>query len=172
MQQTQTIHFTGNFLGWHRWFLYTYEQALRNECGYRGYAPYWDWLKYVSAPEKSPIFNGDAYSLGGNGKYIPHNGTILLPPPGAPGEPVQLPPGYGGGCVEKGPFANMKVNLGPLGLSNEPPGPGGGFGYNPRCLRRDVGPALTLKWTNAKILYGTLCPDSPCCCRHNTDYCG
>lgn len=58
MQQTMSIHFTGNFLTWHRWFLYSYEQALRNECGYKGYAPYWDWLKWADAPEKSPIFNG------------------------------------------------------------------------------------------------------------------
>jgi tyrosinase len=36
---TLTIHGTGNFLGWHRYFVYAYEQALRNECGYKGYQP-------------------------------------------------------------------------------------------------------------------------------------
>lgn len=34
------IHNTGNFLPWHRWFTYAYEQTLRNECGYKGYHPY------------------------------------------------------------------------------------------------------------------------------------
>lgn len=36
---TLTIHGTGNFLGWHRYFVHAYEQALRNECGYTGYQP-------------------------------------------------------------------------------------------------------------------------------------
>lgn len=29
----------GNFLSWHRWFVYSYEQALKNECGYNGTQP-------------------------------------------------------------------------------------------------------------------------------------
>jgi len=28
-----------NFLHWHRYFIYAYETALRNECGYKGYQP-------------------------------------------------------------------------------------------------------------------------------------
>ena len=39
IQQTLTIHYTGNFPPWHRWFLYQYEKALRDECGYKGYQP-------------------------------------------------------------------------------------------------------------------------------------
>jgi len=41
IEQTLTIHGTANFLSWHRYFVWTYEQALRNECGYKGYQPYW-----------------------------------------------------------------------------------------------------------------------------------
>lgn len=33
------IHGNGLFLTWHRYFVWAYEQALRNECGYRGYQP-------------------------------------------------------------------------------------------------------------------------------------
>lgn len=33
----RTIHNTGNFLTWHRYFLWAYEEALRNECNYSGY---------------------------------------------------------------------------------------------------------------------------------------
>lgn len=37
---TETIHNTGNFLTWHRYFLWAYEEALRNECNYTGYRTY------------------------------------------------------------------------------------------------------------------------------------
>lgn len=28
------------FLPWHRWFTWTYDKALRDECGYRGSQPF------------------------------------------------------------------------------------------------------------------------------------
>ncbi|KKY34132.1 putative tyrosinase central domain containing protein [Diaporthe ampelina] len=115
INQTLTLHFTGNFMPWHRWFVHVYETALRDECGYSGYQPYWDWPKYQHAPQDSPIFNGDPYSLGGNGQYIPHNGTVITPPDGVSGGDIQLPAGVGGGYVVTGPFANLTINLGPFG---------------------------------------------------------
>ncbi|KAK3938963.1 tyrosinase-like protein orsC [Diplogelasinospora grovesii] len=149
IQQTLTIHYTGNFMPWHRWFVYTYEKALRDECGYTGYQPYWDWPRYASAPQNSPIFNGDPYSLGGNGEYIPHDGPVITPPAGVGGDPIQLPAGVGGGYVTTGPFANMTVNLGPVGgLVGTAAGPDGGLGYNPRGLKRDVGPAMNTRYAN------------------------
>lgn len=42
---TQTIHYTGNFLSYHRYYTWLYEEALRNECGYKGTQP-------VSTPSK------------------------------------------------------------------------------------------------------------------------
>ncbi|KAL1582993.1 hypothetical protein WHR41_08227 [Cladosporium halotolerans] len=147
IQQTLTIHFTGNFMPWHRWFVYSYEKALRDECGYRGYQPYWDWPKYASAPQDSPIFDGSPTSLGGNGKSIEHDGIVLVDLNGNPA--LELPPGVGGGYVETGPFANMSVNLGPVGgINGTAPGPEGGLGYNPRRLKRDVGPAINLRYAN------------------------
>lgn len=41
INQTFYIHNNANFLGWHRYFTWSYEQALRNECGYTGAQPYW-----------------------------------------------------------------------------------------------------------------------------------
>ncbi|KAL2879822.1 hypothetical protein SGCOL_004866 [Colletotrichum sp. CLE4] len=149
IQQTMTIHYTGNFMPWHRWFVHLYEKALRDECGYTGFQPYWDWPKYASAPEKSPIFNGDPYSLGGNGEYIPHDGPVIEPPEGIGGSSIQLPAGVGGGFVTTGPFANMTVHLGPVGgLEGTAPGPDGGLGYSPRGLKRDVGPAMNQRYAN------------------------
>ncbi|EOO04223.1 putative tyrosinase central domain-containing protein [Phaeoacremonium minimum UCRPA7] len=87
IQQTDSIHNTANFLSWHRYFVFTYEKALREECGYTGYHPYWNWDRYASDPASSPLFNGNASSLSGNS--------------------------VNGGCVTTGPFANFQVNLGP-----------------------------------------------------------
>lgn len=108
---------------------------------------YWDWPKYASAPEKSPIFNGDPYSLGGNGEYVPHPGHVIASPPEfpLPGTGMELPPGLGGGFVVTGPFANMTVNL----------GPGESVAYNPRRFKRDIGPALTTRYANYTTVLGT-----------------
>ncbi|KAK3994269.1 putative tyrosinase [Cladorrhinum sp. PSN332] len=149
IQQTLDLHYTGNFQPWHRWFVYQYEKALRDECGYTGYQPYWDWPKYQNAPQNSPLFNGDPYSLGGNGEYVPHDGPVIVPPPGIGGGPIPLAAGVGGGYVTTGPFANMTVNLGPVGgLEGVPAGPLGGLGHNPRGLKRDLGPALNKRYAN------------------------
>ncbi|RDL37586.1 uncharacterized protein BP5553_05019 [Venustampulla echinocandica] len=146
--QTPYIHFSGTFLGWHRYFIWHYEQALRNECGYKGYQPYWDWSKWAAAPQDSPMFDGSPYSMGGNGEFIPHDPLVLLPPVEGANPPIVIDAGLGGGCVQSGPFSNMSVNLGPIGLTNTPPGPDGGLGYNPRCLKRDVGPFCLQKYNN------------------------
>ncbi|TLD25198.1 hypothetical protein PspLS_06104 [Pyricularia sp. CBS 133598] len=148
VQKTLDVHYTGNFQPWHRWFIFNYELALREECAYKGYQPYWDWAKYATAPEKSPIFNGDPYSLGGNGAAIPHDGPIIAPPPGTNAPTIQLPPGLGGGPVTEGPFANMTITLGPVALVDVAPGPMGGLGENPRPLKRDVGPAVNMRYAN------------------------
>ncbi|KAH7412780.1 hypothetical protein BKA64DRAFT_337575 [Cadophora sp. MPI-SDFR-AT-0126] len=140
INQTFTIHATGNFLSWHRYFVWAYETALRDECGYKGYQPYWNWGRYSSDPINSPLFDGSDTSLSGNGLYYNHTGVLIT---GAPPPFDVIPPGVGGGCVTTGPFKNMSVNLGPIfpSISGVPPNPQqDGLGYNPRCLRRDINP--------------------------------
>lgn len=39
VNQTLYIHGNGLFLTWHRYFVWAYEKALRDECGYQGYQP-------------------------------------------------------------------------------------------------------------------------------------
>lgn len=81
---------------------------------------------------------------------------MLIPPAGLGSGPVWLPGGVGGGFVRTGPFADMVVNLGPVGgPAGTVPGPDGGFGWNPRGLKRDVGPALNLQFANYSTLLGT-----------------
>ncbi|KAL4868007.1 hypothetical protein BDV12DRAFT_109134 [Aspergillus spectabilis] len=149
INQTFYIHTTGNFLTWHRYFTWAYEQALRNECGYKGYQPYWSWPKYADDPKNSPIFDGSEFSMSGDGSYIPHEG-----PEAGPG--IFLKPGHGGGCVTSGPFKDFEVNLGPLAVTLLVPGlevqNGTGLNYNPRCLRRDINPDAASWTTIDKVL--------------------
>ncbi|GES57103.1 tyrosinase [Aspergillus terreus] len=143
INQTHVIHGTGNFLTWHRYFTWAYEQALRDECDYAGDLPYWAWNKYAADPLHSPVFDGSPYSMSGDGTYIPHNATEA-----APGFVIAA--GHGGGCVDTGPFKNWTVNLGPVNPTLQVPRVvaqnGSGLEYNPRCLRRDISTDAA-RWT-------------------------
>ncbi|KAJ4292570.1 hypothetical protein N0V90_009233 [Kalmusia sp. IMI 367209] len=134
MNMTPSVHSTANFMHWHRYYIWAYETALKTECNFKGSQPYWNWGKYSDLP-KSPIFNGDETSLGGNGDYVPHSGNLM-------GRPFAA--GQGGGCVTKGPMGNLTISLGPVMGTMDPKlnikaNPSrDGFGDNTRCLRRDV----------------------------------
>ncbi|KAE8351517.1 hypothetical protein BDV28DRAFT_136945 [Aspergillus coremiiformis] len=154
INQTQVIHYTGTFLAWHRYFTFEFEQALRDECGYTGDFPYWNWGADVNNMEKSQVFDGSETSLSGNGEYIPNQGDIPLRLGNYPA--VNLPPGSGGGCVTSGPFKNYTLNLGPAALAL----PGGDLiaeanplTYNPRCLKRSLTTEILQRYnTFPKIL--------------------
>ncbi|POS79237.1 hypothetical protein DHEL01_v202360 [Diaporthe helianthi] len=143
INQTNTIHQTANFLGWHRWFIWEHEQALRNECGYKGALPYWDWARTAEEGlAKSPLFDGSATSLSGDGapmNYTAHDYVAVNE--NNKDAAVYLPPGSGGGCVMSGPFVNYTVNLGPGGLTTIDSGSdssGYPYKHNPRCLKRSL----------------------------------
>jgi tyrosinase len=152
INQTLFIHSTGNFLGWHRYYVWTYEQALRKECGYQGHQPYWNWGKYALDPVNSALFDGSDESLSGDGFYFNHTPIAV---PGAPPPFDVIKPGNGGGCVTSGPFKDMVVSLGPVagtldGVTANPTPDG--FSYNPRCLRRDISEnAAVSTRTNATV---------------------
>ncbi|PVH84097.1 tyrosinase [Cadophora sp. DSE1049] len=152
INQTLTIHYTGTFLAWHRYFLWVYEESLRTECGYKGAHPYWNWALFSDNTEGGPVFDGSATSMLGNGAYMANKGDLVLVLPPYPD--VSLPAGNGGGCVTSGPFKNMTINLGPVSL---PINGGGsitasGLEYNPRCLTRDIGTAINNKYSNATAI--------------------
>ncbi|TVY52368.1 Tyrosinase-like protein orsC [Lachnellula cervina] len=175
INQTLTIHQTANFLSWHRWFVYTYEQALRNECGYTGYQPYCkliltpqsarglrqfflvyimpgNWGRWAADPINSPIFDGGDYSMSGNGVYEAHNCTEALPT-----DLNCIPAGQGGGCIYSGPFKkwvllpcfHSTVHLGPVDATLAESGivDNNGTSYNPRCLKRDVSSWVSTRWS-------------------------
>ncbi|KAL2175532.1 uncharacterized protein P884DRAFT_301613 [Thermothelomyces heterothallicus CBS 202.75] len=142
MNQTLSIHGTGNFLSWHRYYTWAFERALQEECGYNGTQPYWDWGRWADDPENSPIFDGSDTSLSGNGEYIEHRASGFIPA------------GNGGGCVKSGPFKDMVVHLGPVAPATDPAPPANprrdGYGDNPRCLRRDISNQLSSKYARTQ----------------------
>ncbi|KAI0816745.1 hypothetical protein GGR55DRAFT_252087 [Xylaria sp. FL0064] len=142
INQTLSIHGTGNFLTWHRYFTFAYETALRDECGYTGSQPYWNWLDHVEDPSKNSLFDGSSTSFSGDGSYVAHNGSV-----NGNGN-VFIPSGKGGGCVTSGPFVDYVINLGPVypiqdGMEPSPAGP---LGYNPHCLSRDLSAFTATNW--------------------------
>lgn len=118
-------------------------------------------------PVNSPMFDGSAYSMSGNGIYEAHNCTNALPT-----GLNCIPPGQGGGCVQTGPFkkcvfisdfsactnksGSMSVNLGPVSPTLAEPevvGSWPGSAYNPRCLKRDVS-----QWVSSQVRSETVTP--------------
>ncbi|KAK4210225.1 hypothetical protein QBC37DRAFT_390655 [Rhypophila decipiens] len=153
MNQTNTIHGTANFLTWHRYLVYLWEQKLRNKCGYKGYLPYWNWFKYQTDLHQSPVFDGSDTSLGGDGQFFAHNGSVV----GA--GRIWLPSGAGGGCVKSGPFVNRTINIGPVqpAMQGYTPVFTDVKAYNPRCQRRDLTMAAsTSTFTASNLLNVTL----------------
>ncbi|RGP71029.1 tyrosinase [Fusarium sporotrichioides] len=156
INQTSSIHATGNFFTWHRYFVYAYEKALRDECGFKGTQPYWNWFETGNV-STNPLFDGSETSMGGDGKYFKHNGTKSSNPAGD----IVLPSGAGGGCIDSGPFAGAVANLGP-------PSPGMAgmipvktpLEYNPRCLRRDLNQYPIDRWMTLPNLYNVTVGDA------------
>ncbi|KAH6654217.1 hypothetical protein BKA67DRAFT_564442 [Truncatella angustata] len=153
INQTKTIHNTGNFFSWHRYFTWAFEKALQDECGYQGTIPYWNWGKSAVDPIDSPYLDGSQYSQGGNGIWAPHNCTR----PGSLYAPCISPvvEGRGGGCVETGPYVGVEANISSVDTWFDYPNVVAGpfLGYQPRCMRRDILPEFTVKWaTDAHLL--------------------
>ncbi|RYE65120.1 MAG: hypothetical protein EOO81_13135, partial [Oxalobacteraceae bacterium] len=62
-------------------YVSTMRDTIRNECGYKGYQPYWDWAKTArTGLLSSPIFDGSDTSMSGNGAdgYSANQTDIIL----------------------------------------------------------------------------------------------
>ncbi|CAL5875210.1 uncharacterized protein PFLUO_LOCUS9514 [Penicillium psychrofluorescens] len=143
------VHRTGAFLSWHRYFVHGFEQTLRNECGYTGDFPYWNWGADTEDMTKSEVFDGSDTSLSGNGAFIPNQPDISVDMAGYPR--LNFTAGTGGGCMTSGPFQDYTVDMGPSTLSM----PGGNVSsmsnpldYNPRCLKRSLTTSILQRYAN------------------------
>lgn len=146
VNRTQQAHISGFFLTWHRMFLHLFEQDLRNLCGYKGSLPYWNWPATAYDLAGSPVFNGDEYSMSGDGEFI-DSGPIQLAPT------FSIPHGTGGGCIKTGPFQGMTYTMQDIPISLLLQGgelPPTAFTRNESCLTRDLNPFMaetTTNWT-------------------------
>lgn len=77
----------GQFLPFHRLFVWAHEQALQKECGYTGTQPYWEEQLDAGAFSKSILLD-PVLGFGGDGTGP-------------------------GGCIQDGPFANYTNPIGP-----------------------------------------------------------
>lgn len=163
---TPLIHATGLFFAWHRHFVQLFETALRDECGYSGYQPYWDWARWADLPPKSnPLYDGSSTSISGNGRYIPDRNGTLQPFPIPIDNPpaIYTPPGTGGGYIYEGPFVDWQLHLGPVVQMNvrngqhvNPNPRPDGLGYNPRHIIRDFNNTLITQGATYSILTSML----------------
>ncbi|KAF2017473.1 Di-copper centre-containing protein [Aaosphaeria arxii CBS 175.79] len=155
INQTNIIHGSGYLLPWHRIFLTQFETALREECGYEDYLPYWDNARFSEDPLRSKVWDGSSSSMGGNGLYLKNDhGPYheILPGVGNGNFTLAMPAGSGGGCVQDGPFQNFTISLGPVAKENIDLTNKYGYKANPRCLSRNFHVKSSegiLTWANA-----------------------
>ncbi|OSS48079.1 hypothetical protein B5807_06615 [Epicoccum nigrum] len=134
MEQKPQIHWVGHFILWHRYFVATYEKALREECGYDGGQPYWDWSLDAEPQNEAStrIFDSEIFQpdtgFGGNGYRV-----VATPEQNR----LNITGSTGGGCVMNGPFALPNFNL------NVP---------IPHCLTRDFVPWILNRMADSKLV--------------------
>jgi tyrosinase len=90
------IHGNAKFLVWHRYYVWTFEQVLRAECGFDRAFPWWDETLDAGKFAQSDMFTNNNYF----GHLLPaENGNAW--------------------CINSGAFAGLTCNIGP-GTSNTP----------------------------------------------------
>jgi len=82
---TPNVHGNAKFLIWHRYFLWTFEDVLRSECGFSSAFPWWDETRYAGNFCGSSVFSSQWF------------GTCNA----------------GNGCVTDGQFGSLTMDVGP-----------------------------------------------------------
>ncbi|KAG9239982.1 hypothetical protein BJ878DRAFT_546739 [Calycina marina] len=80
------VHGNAKFLLWHRYFVWTFEQVLRTECGFNRAFPWWDETLDAGEFGQSDMFTND--------NYFGHLPTVP-------------------NCIVSGAFSGLVCNIGP-----------------------------------------------------------
>jgi tyrosinase len=77
---TPNVHSNAKFLLWHRYFVWTFEQLLRSECGFNREMPWWDETRWSGRFSQSSVFSAQYFGAlaNVNGGCVP-NGVSLFP---------------------------------------------------------------------------------------------
>ncbi|KAF5489485.1 N-acetyl-6-hydroxytryptophan oxidase ivoB [Colletotrichum siamense] len=113
---------------------------------------YWNWFSHQDDLRKSPVFDGSETSMGSDGLFVPHNGSI-----GSAG--LHIPSGLGGGCIATGPFAKYVADNTPHPQQDGIVGVGTAdkLRYNPHCVKRDLSSWLATRiYTEDAFLNATV----------------
>ena len=147
INKTLQVHTNGVFLSWHRHFAWLFEQALREECGYQGFLPYWNWPLWADDLAGSPLFDASETSLSGDGEYDPD----AVPPINFD---VTMPRGKGGGCIMTGPFARTVLHFRTFKTSDLllTKLPDDALKFAPHCFRRDLNNGIAMNNTNQDLV--------------------
>jgi tyrosinase len=163
VNRTKNVHLDAYFLTWHRYYLWLYENDLRNICGYWGRFPYWNWPATADNLTGSAIFDGSEYSMSGDGIFN-DTGPIVLAPATNTTPAFTIPHGSGGGCISSGPFAYMETVMAPIPISVLIEGedlPPTAFDYVPSCLTRDLNTFSAQTWCNqTAVIQAVHAPDA------------
>lgn len=77
---TPNVHGNSKFLLWHRYFLWTFEQLLRDECGFDRNLPWFDETRYAGRFAQSSIFSSQWLgSINTGGDCVRDGVSSLLP---------------------------------------------------------------------------------------------
>jgi tyrosinase len=98
---TPNVHGSSKFLLWHRYYLFTFEDMLRSECGFDRNLPWWDETRYSGRFAASSIFSDQWFGgINAGGNCITNGvSTTFFSSLGITNYPQQ--------------FANLAINVGP-----------------------------------------------------------
>ncbi|CAJ2513968.1 Uu.00g020870.m01.CDS01 [Anthostomella pinea] len=91
-----TTQQTHKFLLWHRYYVWAFEQILRDECGFNRAMPWWDEKKWAGKFAQSTLFTDQYFGI------------------------MSGPTNNAGTCVTTGKFAGWQLSLGPGYTVNNP----------------------------------------------------
>lgn len=76
---TPNVHLNSKFLIWHRYYLWTFEDMLRQECGFDRALPWFDETKYAGRFAQSSVFSNEWFgAIALNFACVPNGVSLFI----------------------------------------------------------------------------------------------